>query len=251
MPLEGSALTSISVVIENNIYYGSIEIHSEPNVNSVGDINKIAIKRFAHGYDSVIESTFEIEVETIDDLTFDLRDILTVSGKRYDYYVEVYHEDGDVENGVFDNNGSGIVCELEGLFIGDFDVQYVAGTNFKTTVSRNQQVQYATTLASKYPYRISNSECDYFSGTSSGLFLELTEDRKRFIPDTFHVYSMKVFDFIANGKEKILKTNDGLIFYVTIDAQPHYVHSEFLGMNVLEFNWTQTDDLPRGMAVLS
>lgn len=233
------ALTKINVLVENNPYCGGIEIHSTAVTETLGNINRIVVSRKKAGMTdwNVIHT---ITVETIDDLSFDLFDILTLAGTTYSYNIDIKNNNSIIEMGMIEN----VKCTFEGLFVGDFEHQYIAGTNFKTEYSTNQSIEYVETLSSKYPFRVSNSAANYCTGTSSGLFLELTDDKKSFKPDTYHAHTDKVLDFLRDGGTKILKTHDGHGWCVSIDAQPSKVYSDYIGMNAIQFAWTEIDDFP-------
>lgn len=233
------ALSSVTITFSNNPYVGGIEIHSVANTEELGSINKMVILRRISGSTDWNEIT-TITISSVADLTFNKIDILTLSGIRYEYSVDLKNNDEILESEIAD----GIECWFDGLFIGDFETQYVAGTNFKTDYITNQSVEYVETLNSKYPYRVSNGISNYCTGTSEGLFLELTSDKKGFKPDTYHTYSDRVLDFLRDGGTKILKTHDGHGWCVAIDNQPTKVYSDFLGLNAISFKWTEINAFP-------
>lgn len=233
------ALSSITITFSNNPYIGGIEIHSVANITELGNINKLVILRRMSGATDWDEIA-SMDVASVTDLSFDKVDILAISGAKYSYSVDLKNGDETLETDTTDD----IESWFDGLFIGDFQTQYVAGTNFKTDYMTNQSVEYIETLNSKYPFRVSNGTTNYCTGTSEGLFLELTDDKKGFKPDTYHTYSDKVLDFLRDGGTKILKTHDGHGWCVTIDNQPAKVYSDFLGMNAISFKWTEIDAFP-------
>lgn len=233
------ALSSVTVTIENNPYIGGIEIHSAANATELGNINKLVILRKV-GDAAKWNTIASIDVSAVSDLTFNKTDILTLAGEKYSYTVDLKNGDTILETAEVGE----VECWFDGLFIGDFEQQYMAGTNFKTDYMTNQSVEYVQTLNSKYPFRVSNGITDYCTGTSEGLFLELTDDKKGFKPDTYHAYTDKVLDFLRDGGTKILKTHDGHGWCVTIDSQPSKVYSDYIGMNAISFKWTEIDDFP-------
>lgn len=234
-------LNSISVSIENDYIHGGIRIKSTSNVNKIGDIASVVISRRPVS-SSIWADVYVIEVNGAEDLSFDLLDILALSGTAYNYNIDLMPTGSIIplESEVFYN----IKFKFEGLFIGNFERFYVAGTNFKTETKRNMQVEYVTTLSGKYPYRVSNSETNYTTGSSSGLFLKLTDNQKSFEPDYNHSYSNEVLEFLCDGGSKILKTHDGQMWYVSIDGNPNKIYSDYEGMNALQFNWTEIGEVP-------
>ena len=231
-------LTSITVTVTNNPYLCGIEITSTANVESVGSITSVVINRSEN--DGSYEVIKTIEVTDVADLTFDLLDASAKSGSQYEYSINLMAGETISEFGVSD----AVQCSFCGLFVGDSTGYYIAGTNFKTETKRNILREYVTTLAGRYPYAVSNADTNYTTGTSTGLFLQLTPDKKSFLPDTYHTYSNAVVDFLCNGNPKILKTHDGQAWYVSIDASPNVVYSDFTGNNAVQFSWTEVGELP-------
>lgn len=234
-------LTYINLDIKNDPIHAGVEFNSTANVQSIGDVDSIEISRKAHSSSGSFTLLNKIIVSSIDDLSFNLIDILVLSGKSYDYNVDIKSGDSVVEFQVFSN----IKCKFEGLFIGDYNHAYVAGSNFSTEFTKNKLAETVTTLASRYPYVISNSEVNYCSGTSSGLFLELADDKRSFIPDTYHEYTNGILEFLMDNGEKILKTHDGLGWLVAITPSPHKIRTEFMGMNAIEFSWVEVGEYPK------
>lgn len=234
-------LTYIYINFENDPRNCGVKIQSFALKNRIDNISKIVISRKEVNSYSW-KDIHVIDVNSVSDLTFECLDILTLSGKTYSYNVELMSSSSvmPIETELHE----GITTHFEGLFVGDFEKYYVAGTNYKTETKRNMQVEYVTTLSGRYPFRISNADTNYTTGTSSGLFLKLDSTGKSFIPDDHHEYSNEVLDFLCDGNAKILKTHDGQAWYVSIDGNPNKVYSEFYGMNALQFNWTEIGELP-------
>lgn len=232
-------LTYISVSIENQPFKCGVSINATAQKTSTGNVNSIKISRKRHGESSWVD-IYTVPISSVADLSFNLLDILVLSGSTYDYNFDLMSGRTIVESGRVDN----IRCWFEGLFVGDFKQYFVAGTNCRTETQRNTAVEYVTTLSGQYPYRVSNADLNYTTGTSSGLFLELDSIHNHFIPDTYHQFSNKVLDYLADGQEKILKTHDGQAWMITVDANPHKAYSGFYGMNPIEFAWTEIGELP-------
>lgn len=236
----------ISVEAKNNQYRGGIELISTAITDSIENVTSIKISRKEHGKVGWAD-VYTIDIENLSDLNFKLFDILTISGKTYSYGFDIMYGN----QVIWQESANDVECWFDGLFIGNFDVQYIAGTNFETNARRNNQVEYVTTLAGRTPYRVSNAETNYSTGQSSGLFLKVTEDGKKFIPDYYHDYSKEVLDFLTDGTDKILKTNDGEAWLVSIDSgSSSPFNDHYTGMNSIKFSWTEIGDLPPfGMVV--
>ena len=241
-------LSSINVEILNNPYRGGVEIKSTAPVNAISRISNIKVFRKLNetGNREIIEM-YTKEITTVNDLSFSLFDITAISGKSYVYYIDILNGNTIVETQEMDP----IDCWFDGLFIGNFEKQYFAGTNYKVDPRRNTEVSYVTTLGSRVPYRVANANINYSSGSATGLFLKLTDDKKMFVPDHDHSYSTDVLDFLTDGTNKVLKTGEGQAWYVSIDdgaATPF--NDRYDGMNAVNFSWTEIGDIPEfGMGV--
>lgn len=232
-------LTCIRVQISNNPQRGGIEIKSRSNGSLPSGVNKILIKRKnANGSSWITLKTKTIS--TVNDLTFNAFDILVNSNCTYEYVIDVYKSNTLFESQLFD----GIECWFDGMFIGNFERQYFAFANCQTETKRVTQVEYVTTLSGRTPYRVSNADTNYTTGTSKGLFFDLDSNGNP-TPDYDHTFSEDVVDFLTDGSSKILKTGDGQIWYVSIgDAVELPFHDRYLGYNEIEFNWTEIGDVP-------
>ena len=233
-------LTYMTYEIENNPYRGGIEITLTGTAESLGTVTGINVTRRNKkkaGWNDV----FSKVVSSVNDLTFQLFDMTSLSGQTYAYTFNVMAGDRILESETTDY----VDCWFNGLFVGNSERQFVAGSNFKTEVKRNTQVAYITTLSGRVPYRVSNANTNYTTGSSSGLFLEVTEDKKKFIPDYDHAYSDSVVDFLSDGTGKVLKTHDGQIWYISVDDSISTPNNEgYLGMNSVAFSWTEIGDVP-------
>ena len=235
----------MSVTIKNNPIRGGIELITTTTKNTIDGITSFVINRKEYGQNKWMV-VGKIDVSTVEDLRRNMLDISTISSKRYTYSIDIMNETTIVESQTYDT----VQFKFEGLFIGNDEKQFVAGSNFQTDTERNTEVNYVTTLGSKYPYRVSNGMANYTTGSSSGLFLQVTDDGKKFKPDYDHSYSTEVLDFLTDGSSKILKTDDGQAWYVSIDddtASPFNEH--FSGMNEVKFSWTEIGEIPEKSVV--
>lgn len=237
------AITSIDITIKNNPVRGFIEFNSQKNTGASDQISYVLISRRVHGEDDY-DRIYEKVITNTDQLTFYDFDIGVKCGTSYDYYIEL--TDGNsigytiIEFGEILN----VECWFDGLFIGNYEKQYMAPLNCSTSVTRNTQANYVMTLAGRTPYRVSNTSANYTTGQSSGLFMPLDNYNQPVKMNT-REYTEEIVDFLVDGTEKVLKTSDGEAWLVSIDPGIEIPSSDyFTGLNTINFNWTEIGDVP-------
>lgn len=239
-------LTKINVSIQDDPFEGGIVITSTANISTLRGITAIRFSRKKSDEWSWT-TVHTVPVTFLSDLNFKLLDYLIMGGHTYSYSIDVLNGDAIVEMDIIEN----IPCTSDCLFIGNQSQHFLARADFKTTINRNRSVAFVETLRGKYPYMVSNSELDYVSGTTTGLFLELDDGKHSLKPDLYHEYTDRVMDFLCDGTNKILRTHDGHIYNIGIEGNPKENYSEFWGASAIEFNWREIGDVPEtGMAVI-
>ena len=237
------AITSISITIKNNPTKGFIEFNSQKNTGASDQISYVLISRRVHGEDDY-DRIYEKVITNTDQLTFYDFDIGVKCGTSYDYYIELTDSNSIGYTTIEFGEILDVECWFDGLFIGNYEKQYMAHLNCKTSTTRNTQVSYVTTIASRTPYRVSNAFTNYVTGQSSGLFAPLDQYNQP-DPQSTKEYINEVVDFLSDGTDKILKTSDGQVWYVSIDSQISVPFDEYYkGSCEISFNWTEIGDVP-------
>lgn len=238
------ALSSINISITNNSTTGMIEIVSTKQENASNQIMYALISRRKHNTEDDYIRVYEKLIISLNDLNFTDVDMFGKSGTSYDYYIEL--TDGNttgyetIEFGEVNN----VECWFDGLFIGNDNKQYFAPLNCNTSYTRNTQSNYVTTLSGRTPYRISNTNLNYTTGKSTGLFVPLDEQDQP-VPQSIKDYINEVVDFLSDGTEKILKTSDGNAWYISIDPSISVSFDDrYVGSSMIDFSWTEIGDMP-------
>lgn len=227
------------MTFENDPYLGGIKITSTKKKSSIGSVTEVKIYRKSLGQSW--EYLKSIEISSANDLNFSFLDIAVASGKDYMYYVDILADTSIVETQTYD----AVSCWFEGLFIGNDTGSYMAGTNVEINETINTQVEYVTTLSSRTPFRVSNTNVNYSTVDVSALFMKLSDDKKKFIVDKSYDYLNKVIAFLTDGTGKIIKYEDGRIWYASIDAaivKPF--NDRYIGNNGVQFSFTEIGDVP-------
>lgn len=238
------AISSIDITIVSNPYKGLVEISSTVQQGASESIEYVLIYRRLHGTLDDYVRVYQKVITSTSQLTFEDTDITVRAGDTYDYYIEL--TDGITAGYTVIEFGtiSSVECWFDGLFIGDYDTQYLAPLNCNTSTTRNTQASYVTTLAGRTPYRVSNANLNYTTGQSSALFVPLDEYHQP-VKLTTKEYTEQVVDFLTNGENKILKTSDGRVWCVSIDPDVSISFDDYyIGSSTISFNWTEIDDVP-------
>lgn len=238
------ALSSIIINITNDYAKGYMVISSTKKTTVSENINYVLISRRKHGINNNYEMIYEKAITSPNQLSFTYYDMTTRSGTSYDYYISLADNNTPSRTIIEFGNVNNIECWFDGLFIGNNSKQYLAPLNCSTNTTRNTQANYVTTLSSRTPYRVSNSNVNYTTGQSSALFTPLDANNQPTLQSTKE-YIEEVVDFLNDGTEKILKTHDGEMWYVSIDPGVNVSHDDYYtGSSKIDFNWTEIGDVP-------
>lgn len=237
------ALYSATLTADNNPYTGCIDVKIRKGGSLGANIAYLKLYKKETGSSGSFELFYKKAINVIGDLDIDIADIAVKSRCNYTYSLDLLSGE-EASASIIETGFVTSDCWFDGLFIGDFDVQYMAQLNCSTSHNRTTEVNYVTTLASRTPYRISNSNVNYTTGKSSGLFLELDQYNNPVSSDNCN-YTNMVVDYLSDGNEKVLKTSDGGMWYVTIDDDISIDFDDYYkGMRVISFDWTEIDDVP-------
>lgn len=210
----------------------------------LGYIAYMFVYRRVHGVGNTYSKIYEKPITSLDDLNVTEKDIISNSGATYDYYIELADSNTSEYNVLEFDTVSNVESWFQGLFVGNYEKQYVAHLSCSTSVTRNTESKYVTTLLGRTPYVVSNSNLNYSTGSSQGLFSRLDNNNQP-IAELTDEYRNEVVDFLTDGTDKILKTSTGGIWLVSIDPQINIEPDDnYLGFNIISFDWTEIDDVP-------
>ncbi len=232
-----------TITVENLQNRGTIKITSTSNGDSPGDINKVRIKRKKTGTVTFVTLT-EISISAASDFTYTYYDKECRSGVSYDYQVIPVNSESVEQLG----QTATVVSSFDGIFISDSTADWYCELNATYDYTVNTSVSYVKPLRSKFPIRVSNGQTRYCTGEVEGLFLP--KDSNDCYNDAVSIiaaardYKNLLIDFLCNGNTKLLKTYDGLIWNVGIDANPKENFSPYPGASEIKFNWTEIADPP-------
>lgn len=164
------------------------------------------------------------------------------SGFHTTYEYSVCAVSDNVEGAAFTKS---ISSEFNGLVLTGPDnenriVTYATQLEPSATQQINIKTNLITTLGSPYPFSFSSKASNYRSGTAKGLFLPSSEDV--YDLETACRYQEDFFQFLTNGKPKLLKLYDGRKWLVVVHDNVDIDCSEHDEKAIISFNWTEIGD---------
>ena len=211
---------------------------SAGNVNFIlNEVNSLLIKREEDGTGKWI-TLFEVPITTEEDFAFVKLDKTVRANTKYNYALVpvVAGQEGEL-------NISSIVCEFEGIFVMEKDVTYHAVANITMTMQRNRPTAVVNTIDRKYPYVVTNGNNNYMSGTTSAVFIKTVLDDYDWQWYDSYKYRDDLYDFLCNGKPKVLKHFDGKAYLVSIIDSPTQNEATSNYFPVSTFNWVEIGDI--------
>lgn len=181
---------------------------------------------------------YEIPIGSADDLVFERHDRYVANHVEYEYAL-VPVVDG--MEGMIKKNS--IVVDFNGMYILDAVDQYRTELDIdKGTITRNKARSVVEPLGgSKYPFVVSNGDCDYYSGSIEAMFLPFSANRD-YTKDGAYDYREKIMAFLNNDRTKILKFDDGRMWMIGVSGAPQDSNEEPDGVVHTSFDWTEIGD---------
>lgn len=182
----------------------------------------------------------EKEIYKYEDFQFETFDLFNKSGADYEYAIV------PVINDVEGNpTTTSVYSEFNGLYIIEKDSVFQALANIVLGgVTRNSPSTMIQTAGSKYPYVFSNPRINFDTGTYSAMFMPYNISECEPIGDDTQretEYYKKLYDFLCDGKPKVIKDSKGHMWLIKIIDFPQYTPVEkiqkTLGNTV--FTWVE------------
>lgn len=221
--------TVLHALFNGNLRAGNVDFQ-------LSQINTVRIKRRKVG-DYEWTTIFEIPITKESDLRFTKYDKFAQSGINYEY-VSV-----PVLNNVEGNSSSNtVLSEFEGIFIIGQDKSFNTILKTGVTQQKNRPSSIINTIDRKYPFVISNGLNNYYSGTASGMFLEVDSDDLTWKYYDGWKYRNNLMDFLCDGTPKILKHYDGRIWMISVTGTPSEAVQDQNDIVITSFDWVEIGD---------
>lgn len=202
---------------------------------TIGTISDLFIKKRKVG-DTKWQVVYHKKIETQDDFYINEQDFTSIFKETYEYALV-----GSL-NGVDGNyHVKEILSDSDSFYIIDKNGYFgtVANQGSCDTYKKDAGF-YVETMYSKYPTKMRNSDLNYYTGTMSGLFIKFNSDTCQFETKNLQKYRKEVIDFLSNGNQKLLKTEDGRMWLISIDAGSiSDVKDSHPDFRLISFAWTE------------
>lgn len=179
----------------------------------------------------------EIVTSSIDDFNFTKYDKYAQNGVEYEYAIV------PVTNGAEGNYSiNSIKSNFEGIYLVEKDSAFSTIYNLVTNTSKYKPSAIINTLDGKYPFVISNSSNNYYSGNVSGVFMQRGEKPDEVYGKEGWRYRKQFEDFLMNGNPKILKHEDGRMWMIMITGEPSESQGEHPYLPTTTFDFVEIGD---------
>jgi len=222
--------TTLYAKFQDNLLAGNLE-------TTLSLISKLRIKQRIKGT-LLWRTIVEYDVNSEEDLNHVFTYKYARGGKTEYEFCIVFVLNDNVEGNPSGNTSA--ISEFEGAYLIDADAMYHLYLDMIITQKRNCKSEIKNPLGRKYPLVMRNGISKYDSGTAKSTFIQYNQSTDEYDVDNMYLYNENVNEFLTNSLPKILKTDEGKIWLVSIydsieqDNKMDYLYPE------TTFNWVET-----------
>ena len=220
--------TLLVAAFNNNLFAGDIDF-------DLSDIKYIRIKRkLKDESNNKYITLFEYEINNDTKSGFTVYDKYAKSNYTYMYAVCYVASDGTegvlIETEVYSYFRGIVICDMDTLYFAELEPNY--------SFTKNHNSSIVTTINNRYPYIVHNDVADYWTGQLSAMWTG-KNDCEYDIDNQFR-FRESFYDWLNNGKSKILKLDDGREWIINVtgaiqeNAQNHWLKV------ITSFDWTES-----------
>lgn len=231
--------TILLAKFEGNLFAGNVSDQYEDDAYSL-----IFKKRVAgeETWMSFMDMKADPNVSLNEELLF--IDKYTKAGASYEYGIFIYYNDVLIDSP--ETNPSLMATATSdfcGTWIMDKDTSYFTEIEVdRNAIPYNSPSTIVTTLANRYPYVIKNGVLEYYSGTVSGVFADNDDCGYEFGRKAVPI-RMALNKFLANGKSKVLKFDDGRTWIIGVNSAPSEAEHNHPDVIRTTFGWVEVGDI--------
>lgn len=199
--------TIMHAAFNGTIFAGNVEF-------SASSVSSFLVKRRIKGSFDDWLPLFQVPVQgNPDKFKFERYDKYPASQTNYEYCVI------PVLNGIEGNyNINSIFVEFDGIFIVSKDKVFGSIMDNEFQPKRNKPSAIVNTIESKYPFFVSHSKNNYYTGSVSATFMEFDYETCQWKLEHGYEYRKKLLDYLLDGDTKILKIGEtGETFLIMVN----------------------------------
>lgn len=138
---------------------------------------------------------------------------------------------------------SSIIPSFEGIFITSKERIFSSVIDAHIpNIQKNHPSAIVPTIDAKYPFVVSHSRNNFYSGSMSGIFVELKQDICEFDYEEAYKYRDELMDFLCDGKAKFLKLPDGRVWMIMVVDNPNEAQEMNTEKFTTSFSWAEIGD---------
>lgn len=218
--------TRIYAEFKGNLYGGNVAF-SEKNVE------KIRIKKKTKN-DTKFQTIYEKTIEKAEDFKVNISDYYEPIGEvQYAYVPVMSGAEGEATI-------STVQSEFDTFFICERDVSYPITLDLDFSKQLNQKTGVIEVLGRRYPIVVKNGNLRYYSGNITCTFVQPCYSIKEF--NQAWDYRNVVYDFLTDGRPKILKDDLGNAYMIMITGDAITEDSDHRLHVKSKFDFTEVGD---------
>ncbi|MEG2380993.1 MAG: hypothetical protein RSB38_04785 [Oscillospiraceae bacterium] len=226
---------------QNNLLAGNLEV-SVQNIESFR-IKRRCVEKAKRGKTSDWVTLFEVNIRDengridIEKLKFIRFDRYVATGFDYEYAII------PIMNNVEGNyNLNSITPKFDGVFILTKSQIFNSLFDINTQIARNHPTSTVNTIEGKYPFVVSHSKNNYYSGSVSATFVEVDTRECSLKVKEGYAYRKKLLDFLCDGSPKMLKLYTGEVFLIMVTENPQEDRLQYSDKVTTSFAFTEIGD---------
>lgn len=234
--------TFMSAKFNGNLHCGNFYYTTD-------EVKSIIIKRRLKDeiYDEWLP-LFEIDINSdYNNFNFNVYDRYVRAGKEYEYVLVPILQQGTESNiikAVYQEDESSKVA-FDGIFILNYNKLFSSMFDVEISTDKNKPASIINPIGAKYPFVITTSENNYYTGNISATFLdsEINNGYKEYKTRDNWEYRQELNEYLQNGEPKIIKYQDGRMWMVSVYDTVSESKNEHTERITTSFNFVEIGDV--------
>lgn len=270
-----TSVPNVNNITLSNGIFGELFISSNPNYNLSNLQWDFSTVLWANFQGSLLAGNLDVSIQDVDSFRIKRRrvekrqrvntadwvtlfdvNIRDESGKpdieklkfiRFDRYVatgfDYEYAIIPITNNVEGNyNINSITPRFDGIFILTKAQIFNSLFDIDIQVTKNHPTNTVNTIEGKYPFVVSHSKNNYYSGNVSATFVEVDQNECALKTKDGYSYRKTLLNFLCDGSPKILKLYTGEVFLIMVTENPQENRLQYSDKVTTSFSFTEIGD---------